>query len=274
MNAAAGTMRVAVIDRDGAFLKVLANRFDAAGWQYRVLGGLVPADELVAMKVNALVVDTGILPPEEAWSFLERVCGLMPGLGVIVCTNDSTVSQRVRGLRLGADDWINKPSHPEEVMARIEAVVRRRRRSSGGEVDRGPLVVGELEIRPDQYQAFVSGRSVDLTRREFELLESMSASAGTVIERGEIYRRVWGYEMAHGDRSVDVFIRKLRSKIQKHSPSWTYIHTHFGIGYRFEPESATSDESGSDPAPEAALADEAAADADAVPAKSAESALR
>jgi DNA-binding response OmpR family regulator len=252
-------MRVAVIDREGAFLKVLSNRFDSAGWQYRMLGGLVPPDELVALKINAIVMDISVLPPEEAWSFLERVCGLMPGLGVIVCTNESTVSQRVRGLRLGADDWINKPSHPEEVMARIEAVVRRRRRSSGNEVDRGPLVVGELEIRPDQYQAFVAGRGVDLTRREFELLESMSASAGTVIERGEIYRRVWGYEMAHGDRSVDVFIRKLRSKIQKHSPSWTYIHTHFGIGYRFEPELV-------DGATDAALsADSSSLDADQTP---------
>lgn len=241
MNAAAANMRVAVIDREGAFLKVVSNRFDAAGWQYRILGGLVPADELVAMKVNALVLDITVLPPEEAWSFLERVCGLMPGLGVIVCTNESTVSQRVRGLRLGADDWISKPSHPEEVMARIEAVVRRRKRSTGAEIERGPLVVGELEIRPDQYQAFVSGRSIDLTRREFELLESMSASAGMVIERGEIYRRVWGYEMAHGDRSVDVFIRKLRSKIQKRSPGWAYIHTHFGIGYRFDPEPVSGD---------------------------------
>ncbi len=120
-------------------------------------------------------------------------------------------------------------------MARIEAVVRRRRRSSG-EAERGPLVVGELEIRPDQYQAFVAGRSVDLTRREFELLTTLSESAGTVIERGEIYRRVWGYEMAHGDRSVDVFVRKLRSKIQRRSSGWAYIHTHFGIGYRFQPE--------------------------------------
>ena len=117
-------------------------------------------------------------------------------------------------------------------MARIEAVVRRRRRSSG-EAERGPLVVGELEIRPDQFQAFVAGGSVDLTRREFELLTTLSESAGTVIERGEIYRRVWGYEMAHGDRSVDVFVRKLRSKIQRRSSGWAYIHTHFGIGYRF-----------------------------------------
>jgi DNA-binding response OmpR family regulator len=236
MTSSTGTLRVAVIDRDGAFVKTLGNRLDAAGWQHRVLGGIVPADELVAMKLNALVVDLAVLPPEEAWPFLERVCGMLPGLGVIVCTSESTVAQRVRGLRLGADDWIAKPSHPEEVMARIEAVVRRRRRRTGAAPERGPLVVGELEIRADRYQAFAAGRSADLTRREFELLQALADAQGTVIERGEIYRRVWGYEMAHGDRSVDVFVRKLRIKLEKLSPGWSYIHTHFGVGYRFDPE--------------------------------------
>ena len=111
MSAAKGTLRVAIIDRDGAFLQVLGKRLDAAGWQHRVLSGPAPADELVAMKINALLVDLTVLPPDDAWPFLERVAGLMPGLGVIVCTNDSTVAQRVRGLRLGADDWITKPCH-------------------------------------------------------------------------------------------------------------------------------------------------------------------
>lgn len=236
MASSTGTLRVAVIDRDGAFTKVLATRLEAAGWQYRVLGSAVPVDELVALKLNALVVDLSVLPAGEAWPFLERVAGMLPSLGVIVCTNGSTVAQRVRGLRLGADDWIVKPSHPEEVMARIEAVVRRRRRRSGSGPERGPLVVGELEIRADRYQAFVAGRSADLTRREFELLQALADAHGSVIERGEIYRRVWGYEMAHGDRSVDVFIRKLRIKLERLSPGWTYIHTHFGVGYRFDPE--------------------------------------
>ena len=198
-----------------------------------------------------------VLPPEEAWTFLERVAGMLPGLGVIICTNESTVAQRVRGLRLGADDWVAKPSHPEEVMARIEAVVRRRRRTA--EPERGPLVVGELEIRGDQYQVFVARRSADLTRREFELLQALADAQGSVIERGEIYRRVWGYEMAHGDRSVDVFIRKLRIKLEKLSPGWAYIHTHFGIGYRFDPEPL--DPSASD-APAAAAASEASAAAE------------
>jgi DNA-binding response OmpR family regulator len=234
MSAQPATLRVAVIDDDSGFLRVLAKRLEGSGYQYRILSGPVPAEELVAMKLNALLVDPALLGPL-AWEFLERVCGMLPGLGVIVCTQGATVAQRVRGLRLGADDWISKPCHPEEVMARIEAVVRRHRRGQTRE-DLGPLVAGELEIMPDRFQAYVGGESLEFTRREFELLGVLAEHAGKVLERDEIYRRVWGYSMIHGDRSVDVFIRKLRSKLQKRSPGWGYIHTHFGIGYRFDPQ--------------------------------------
>jgi DNA-binding response OmpR family regulator len=229
-------LRVAVLDDDSGFVRVLAKRLEGAGAQYRVLGGPVPAEELAAMKLNALVVDPSLLGPL-AWDFIERVCGMMPDLGVIVCTQGATLAQRVRGLRLGADDWVSKPCHPEEVMARIEAVVRRHRRGRARE-DTGPLVAGDLEIRPDRFQVYVAGESLDLTRREFELLQILADSAGKVLERDDIYRRVWGYAMTHGDRSVDVFVRKLRSKLQKRSPGWEYIHTHFGVGYRFDPQPA------------------------------------
>lgn len=228
------TVRLAVIDDDSGFLRVLRRRFDAAGWEYRVQPAGIPPDELVAMKLNALLIDPALLGPP-GWEFLERVCGMLPDLGVIVCTQGSTVAQRVHGLRLGADDWIAKPAHPEEVTARIEAVVRRRRRGRP-RADVGPLVAGEIEVRPDQYQAFVSGQSLSLTRREYELLAVLAEASGRVIEREDIYQRVWGYAMAHGDRSVDVFIRKLRAKLERLSPGWRYIHTHFGVGYRFEPE--------------------------------------
>jgi len=234
MSAQTATLRVAVIDDDSGFVRVLARRLEAAGCQYRILSGPIPAEELVALKVNALVVDPTLLGPL-AWDFIERVCGMLPDLGVIVCTQGATVAQRVRGLRLGADDWVAKPCHPDEVMARVEAVVRRHRRGRTRE-DRGPVVAGEVEIRPDRFQAYVAGEGLELTRREFELLQVLADHDGKVLERDEIYRRVWGYSMIHGDRSVDVFVRKLRSKLQKRSPGWEYIHTHFGIGYRFDPK--------------------------------------
>jgi len=225
-----------VIDTDSGFVQVLAKRLEAAGWEHRVMTSTVPLDELVAMKLNALVVDPEALGPM-AWDFLERVCTSLPDLGLVVVSQNSTVAQRVRGLRMGADDWVSKPCHPEEVIARVEAVTRRRRRGTAS-TDASPFVAGELEIRPDQFQAFVAGRSLNLTRREFELLQSLADVNGKVLEREEIYQRVWGYTMAHGDRSVDVFIRKLRSKLQKASSDWAYVHTHFGVGYRFEAEPA------------------------------------
>jgi DNA-binding response OmpR family regulator len=157
---------------------------------------------------------------------------------VIVCTGPSSVAQRVRGLRLGADDWITKPCHPEEVLARVEAAVRRRHAGAVSGTTPAPVVAGELEIRPDMFEAFVGGRPVGLTRREFELLQLLASHSGRVIPRERIYERVWGYSMAHGDRSVDVFVRKLRRKLEAASPTWRYLHTHFGVGYRFDPQEA------------------------------------
>ena len=236
-------IRLAIIDSDSGFVQVLTKRLDAMGWQYRTLDAPVPPADLVAMRLNVIVLDPTLLGPR-AWEYIEQVGDGVPGLGLIVCAPQSTVAQRVRGLRLGADDWVNKPCHPEEVIARIEAVIRRRKRASTP-AESGPLVVGELEIRADQFQAFVGGQNVDLTRREFELLQLLAEARGQVLQREEIYQRVWGYAMAHGDRSVDVFVRKLRQKLETRSPGWTYIHTHFGIGYRFQPE--PRDGEGEDP---------------------------
>jgi DNA-binding response OmpR family regulator len=229
-----GPVRLAILDSDSGFVRVLVKRADDLGWQYRRLEAAPRVEEFIAMRVNALVLDLEMLG-QDGWGFLERLSAALPGIGLVVCTGRSTVAQRVRGLRLGADDWVTKPCHPEEVLARVQAVVRRRKRASA-RIDSGPLVAAELEIRVDQFQAFAAGRSVDLTRREFEVLQLLAQSQRKVLQREEIYQAVWGYAMAHGDRSVDVFIRKVRQKLETASPDWEYIHTHFGVGYRFEPE--------------------------------------
>ena len=228
---APSALRIAMLDRDSGFIQVLSKRLDRLGWEHRVLESPVPIEAVAAMRLSALVTDLAVLGPQ-AWEWLERLCGALPDLGVVVCTGPSTVAQRVRGLRLGADDWVTKPCHPEEVIARVQGVVRRRRRSASRRETK-PIAAGEVEIRSDRFQAFVGGVSLDLTRREFELIELLAAADGRVLEREEIYSRLWGYAMVRGDRSVDVFVRKLRQKLEKASPNWRYIHTHFGIGYRF-----------------------------------------
>jgi DNA-binding response OmpR family regulator len=253
-------LRLAVIDRDPGFMQVLANRLDALGWDHRALSSPVTADALVAMRLNALVVDLAVvgLGGTGSWEYLERVCVRLPGLAVIVCTGPSSVAQRVRGLRLGADAWMTKPCHAEELICIIEAAVRRHRRNEMPEIQ-SSASVGEITVRPDLYQAYAGDQSLELTAREFEILHLLTQS-DRVLRREEIYERVWGYAMAHGDRSVDVFVRKLRQKLRGTSPGWNYIHTHFGVGYRFAPER----EGQGTPAEEIAAAIDAAIDADEV----------
>src|SRR5205807_7778437 len=113
------------------------------------------------------------------------------------------------------------------------AVLRRPRRAELAGLAT-PRSIGELTIRPDLHQVYAGEVSLELTAREFEIL-GLLARSERVMGREEIYERVWGYAMAHGDRSVDVFVRKLRRKLLAASPTWTYIHTHFGVGYRFAP---------------------------------------
>jgi DNA-binding response OmpR family regulator len=226
-------LRLAVIDRDTGFMQVLSNRLETLGWDLRAVSSAVTVEALVAMRLNALVVDVAVLGPG-SWDYLERVCSRLPGLAVIVCTGPSSVAQRVRGLRIGADAWITKPCHAEELICVIEAAIRRHRRNDMPTIS-GAATVGEITIRPDLYQAYASSVSLELTAREFEILHLLSQS-DRVLRREEIYERVWGYAMAHGDRSVDVFVRKLRQKLRAASNQWSYIHTHFGVGYRFAPE--------------------------------------
>ena len=250
--AAPAAVRMAVIDADSGFTQVLNKRLGAVGWRADVLSSAPPVEQLGAMRLHAVLIDLSLLGGE-AWSYLGQLCNASRAQVVIVCTGPSSVAQRVRGLRLGADDWITKPTHPEEVLARVEAAVRRRYAGAAAVLEAPePLVSGELEIRPDMFEAFVGGRPVGLTRREFELLQLLAAQSGRVIPRERIYDRVWGYAMAHGDRSVDVFVRKLRRKLEGASPGWRYLHTHFGVGYRFDPQETAEPGDGS-PGPSASL---------------------
>jgi DNA-binding response OmpR family regulator len=230
----ASGVRIALIDDDSGLVTVLDRRLEALGWERAVYGYAVGPEELAAMRLHALVVNPALTGPE----YVERVADGLPGLALIVVADPVAVAARVLGLRAGADDWITKPCHPDELIARIEAILRRRRAGELPATDQA-ITVGELAIRPDRFDAYAGGRSAGLSRKEYELLRQLAAAEGRVLAREEIYQRVWGYTMARGDRSVDVFVRKLRHKLQEISPGWTYVHTHFGIGYRFAPAPPT-----------------------------------
>jgi DNA-binding response OmpR family regulator len=234
----AGRPRIAVIASDRAFVQVLLNRVDRLGWQALSHQTVPTIHDLLGERLSAVVVDPEVLH-EDVFAFIEHVGKLAPELALVVVSQNGSVRDRVRGLHLGADDWIMKPCHPDEVAARIEAILRRARRATS-RLMTAPSVSGELEIDLSRFQVYVGDTSLDFTRREFEVLRLLASAPGKVLTREEIYEQVWGYRMAHGDRSVDVFVRKVRQKLEKTSSGWTYIHTHFGLGYRFEPATRDS----------------------------------
>jgi DNA-binding response OmpR family regulator len=98
------------------------------------------------------------------------------------------------------------------------------------------IKAGDLEIRPSEYLALAGGRALTLSVRELELLAALGRRQGRIVAREELYQTVWGAPMRDADRSVDVYVHKLRSKLATALPEWRFIHTHFGFGYRFQPE--------------------------------------
>jgi DNA-binding response OmpR family regulator len=232
-------LQIGILDRDSGFLLVLAKRLERLEWKHHELATTVPTKRIAAMALDALILDPAVLGPR-SWDWLERLCQARPKFRIIVCTGPSTVTERVRALEMGVDDWLSKPCHPEELVARIEAVVGNRRRPEPRSLE--TLTAGELEIRRDQYQAFVAGRSLSLTRREFELIELLASAGNEVFERELIYKRLWGPGMVRNDRSLDVFVHKLRRKLEAASPGWRYVHTHWGLGYRFAAEPSEGSE--------------------------------
>ena len=98
------------------------------------------------------------------------------------------------------------------------------------------LVAGELEIRPSEHLARARGRTLSLSVRELELLAALARREGRIVAREELYETVWGAPLRGQDRSVDVYVHKLRTKLARALPEWSFIHTHFGFGYRLEPE--------------------------------------
>lgn len=228
-------LRLAILDQDSGFVTVLLKRLQSAGWDSSLAPAGISAKRLADLPIDVLIVDLAAVGSKRlAW--LGAICRLRPDLSVVVCSRPASVSQRVVSLRLGADDWLTKPCHPEELIARVESITGQTRRRRRRIRNLDPIVVGELEIRPDQYQAFVAGRSVGLTLREYHLIELLARADGGIQQRELIYEALWGREMERNERSVDVCIHKLRRKLELASPAWRYVHTHYGKGYRLEAE--------------------------------------
>jgi DNA-binding response OmpR family regulator len=182
-----------------------------------------------------------MLPGLDGWKVIETVRNEGIGTPILVISARGSEHDRVHAIELGADDYLVKPFSMKELVARVRAAARRGVRAE--QVARGEAIeIEELRIDPDVVQAFVDGRSAELTPTEFRLLHTLAQERGRVVTRDELMQRLWGRRQTRRDRTVDVCVRKLRDKIDRRAPYHTFIHTRYGVGYKFEAEPKLSAE--------------------------------
>ena len=224
--------RILIVEDDESISEAIVFSLEKKGYRcLKAADGLEGLRLLRRENPDLLILDL-MLPGLDGWKLCERARQEGFDLPVIVVSARTSEFDKVQVLSLGADDYLTKPFGMGELLARVQANLRRAVGTTV--VRRDAIEAGPLVIDPDRKEAFSGGEPLELTSKEFAVLYLLAKSAPMVISREDIYKAVWGYEMMHGDRSVDVFVRRIRKKIATAVPTHSFIQTHYGSGYRFE----------------------------------------
>lgn len=180
--------------------------------------------------VDLVVLDI-LMPGMDGFEVCRRMRAHDVNPPIIMLTTLGEMTDRLRGLDLGADDYMVKPFHPEELMARIRAVLRRSRATAA----QGAIIeVGDLKLESHSHKCSKNGHDLDLTPKEFQLLDELCANRGRAVSRDSLLKRIWGEHHFGSDKSLDVYIGKLRQKVEDDPENPTLICTVRGFGYLCE----------------------------------------
>jgi two-component system alkaline phosphatase synthesis response regulator PhoP len=226
--------KVLIIEDDDVIAQGMARHLTAAGFDaVGVANGETGLARLRYEQPDVCVLDL-MLPGIDGWRVIEQARGEGIGTPIVVVSARGTEHDRINALELGADDYLVKPFSMKELAARVAAAARRGTRAQ--EPRRGDEIeVEELRLDPRNVQAYVDGASAELTPTEFRLLYALALDRGRVLTRDELLQRVWGRRASHRDRTVDVFVRKLREKVDGRASHHTFIQTRYGVGYKLDP---------------------------------------
>jgi DNA-binding response OmpR family regulator len=224
---------VLVVDDEPTIAEVVSRYLERAGYRTRMASDGARALELVADQRPDLVVLDLMLPGIDGLEVMRRLREQeRERIATILLTAKGEESDRVIGLRLGADDYVVKPFSPAELVARVDAVLRR--------IDTSPaqeeaLELTDMRIEPASRRVFVRGEEVQLTQREFDVLLFLARHPGQVFSRNQLMDAIWQYSFYTDTSTVTVHIRRLRSKIESDPAQPRHIETVWGVGYRFAP---------------------------------------
>lgn len=215
---------VLVVEDDGALARVLQDNLTFAGFEAQWAPDGNAAVRAVRTDPPDIILLDVMLPDHDGFT----LCGMLRHGGqtpIIMLTARGQKSDKIRGLELGADDYVTKPFHVEELLARIHAVLRRARPTIG------QITLGDVTVDFLRLAAWSPGRELHLTHREFEVLRYLAERQGQIVSRDKLLREVWGYLDMPSTRSVDHAIARLRKKLEKDPHHPRFIHTVHGDGY-------------------------------------------
>jgi two-component system, OmpR family, alkaline phosphatase synthesis response regulator PhoP len=226
--------KVLIVEDDEVIAQGMARHLSSAGFDPLWVGkGEAGLARLRFERPDVCVLDL-MLPGIDGWKLIETARREGIGTPIVVVSARGTEHDRIHALEIGADDYLVKPFSMKELVARVRAAARRGVRAQ--EENRGePIAVEELMIDPRNVQAYVDGRTCELTPTEFRLLYALALERGRVITRDELLQKIWGRRQTRRDRTVDVFVRKLREKIDRRATTHSFIQTRYGVGYKLEP---------------------------------------
>ncbi|MBI4336598.1 MAG: response regulator transcription factor [Chloroflexi bacterium] len=222
---------VLVVDDDAGVLKLVSTGLGQRGYEVVLAGDGTEGLRLAADRTPDLVILDIVMPGIDGFEVVHQV-RQRSGVPIIMLSARSDEEDKVKSLRLGADDYISKPFGMEELVARVEAVLRRTKDADTPLSGPG-LVAGEMGIDFAQRRVTIGGREVRLTPTEYALLRELAQHRGKVLTHSMLLNRVWGPEYADEREYLRVFVNRLRQKIGDDPQHPLYISTEPGIGYRF-----------------------------------------
>jgi DNA-binding response OmpR family regulator len=224
---------VLVVDDEPTIAEVVSRYLVRAGYETRIASDGLEAIEQVALRRPDLVVLDLMLPGLDGLEVMRRIRDQdRSRIAVILLTAKGVESDRVIGLRLGADDYVVKPFSPAELVARVDAVLRRVDTSPAQEA---AIELPDMKIDPGSRRVFVGEEEAALTQREFDLLLFLARHPGQVFSRNQLMDAIWQYSFYTDTSTVTVHIRRLRAKIEPDPAQPRHIQTVWGVGYRFQP---------------------------------------
>jgi DNA-binding response OmpR family regulator len=222
--------RILVVDDDPKIVELVRLYLEKDGYRVLVAYDGLEALDLARQKRPDLILLDLLLPGMDGLDVC-RIIQAESEIPIIMLTAKTTDEDKLRGLELGADDYVTKPFNPREVMARVRAVLRRTDKEAG----RGSAEIrfADLLIDRIRHEVRLQGEIVNLTPTEFRLLEVLAGEPGRAFTRLELLDRVFGYDFEGFERTVDVHVKNLRKKIEPDSRQPVYIKTVYGVGYKF-----------------------------------------